>query len=149
MLLIVVLSIYCLVMPKYGEVGKMGPAQMMTGSKLWHYFAIMNGIDQQYLSKSNSLKLSAKNILDGKKLYQQNCAVCHELTGKGDGEAGKNLSPALTNIVAFSKMPMASDNYLYWTIAEGGVPVESAMPPFKSSLKEEDIWKIITYLRVL
>jgi mono/diheme cytochrome c family protein len=49
----------------------------------------------------------------------------------------------------FSKMPMATDGYLSWTIAEGGVPLQTAMPPFKSILKEDDIWKIIIYLRQL
>jgi hypothetical protein len=46
-------------------------------------------------------------------------------------------------------MPMASDSYLLWTISEGGVPVGGAMPPFKGSTKEEDIWRIIIYLRLL
>lgn len=46
-------------------------------------------------------------------------------------------------------MPMATDGYLFWTIAEGGAPVGSAMPAFKQTLKEDDIWKIITYLRTL
>jgi mono/diheme cytochrome c family protein len=39
--------------------------------------------------------------------------------------------------------------YLFWTISEGGAPVGSAMPPFKQTLNEGDIWKIITYLRAL
>lgn len=46
-------------------------------------------------------------------------------------------------------MPMASDGYLLWTISEGGVPVGTAMPPFKGALKEDDIWAIITYVRGL
>jgi mono/diheme cytochrome c family protein len=48
-----------------------------------------------------------------------------------------------------AKMPIATDAYLYWTIAEGGVPVESAMPPFKAALGEGEIWDIIGYLRQL
>jgi mono/diheme cytochrome c family protein len=46
-------------------------------------------------------------------------------------------------------MPMASDSYLFWTISEGGAPVGSAMPPFKQTLTDDEIWKIITYVRTL
>jgi mono/diheme cytochrome c family protein len=31
----------------------------------------------------------------------------------------------------------------------GGVPLRSAMPPFKNVLKQEGIWKIVLYLRAL
>jgi len=44
-------------------------------------------------------------------------------------------------------MPMATDGYLFWTIAEGGMPIQTAMPVFKGTLKEEEIWQIVTYLR--
>ena len=122
---------------------------MMNMSMVRHHFVMMNGIDPRYASKENRLQTSSENIKNGRKLYEQNCAACHGATGLGDGEAGKNLNPRPANIAAFSKMPMASDGYIYWTITEGGVPVGSAMPPFKGLLREEEIWKIITYLRVL
>ena len=44
-------------------------------------------------------------------------------------------------------MPMATDGYLFWSISEGGIPIQTAMPAFKGSLSEEEIWKIIIYLR--
>ena len=62
---------------------------------------------------------------------------------------GADLSPPPANIASASKMPIATDGYLYWTIMDGGVPLGTGMPPFKGILKEEEIWKIITYLRVL
>ena len=80
-------------------------------------------------------------------LYAKNCSSCHGLSGNGDGPAGKNLNPRPANIANFSKMPMATDGYLFWTISEGGIPIQTAMPAFRSSLKEEEIWKIIIYLR--
>ena len=145
-----VLGILCLSAPGYGQMGMMGQGNMMMNmSMVRHHFVMMNGIDPRYASKENRLQTSSENIKNGRKLYEQNCAACHGATGLGDGEAGKNLNPRPANIAAFSKMPMASDGYIYWTITEGGVPVGSAMPPFKGLLREEEIWKIITYLRVL
>ena len=114
-----------------------------------HQFVMANGLDTRYANKQNPLQATADNIAAGKKLYDQNCAACHGKTGTGDGEAGKGLNPRPANIAAFSKMPMASDGYMFWTIAEGGIPIGTAMPPFKSTLKEDDVWKIILYMRNL
>jgi mono/diheme cytochrome c family protein len=114
-----------------------------------HHFVMMNGLDPRYARKQSSLPATADNIAAGKKLYEQNCASCHGKTGIGDGEAGRSLNPRPANIAAFSKMPMASDAYLFWTIAEGGIPIGTAMPSFKNALKEDEVWKIILYLRGL
>jgi len=112
-----------------------------------HQFVMTQGIDSHYTNKQNPLAATANNIAGGKKLYDQNCAACHGKTGAGDGEAGKGLNPRPANIAAFSKMPMATDGYLFWTIAEGGIPIGTAMPPFKGALKDNDVWKIILYMR--
>ena len=42
---------------------------------------------------------------------------------------------------------MVGDQYVYWTVAEGGQPVGSAMPAFKGSLSQRDIWAVVTYVR--
>jgi mono/diheme cytochrome c family protein len=46
-------------------------------------------------------------------------------------------------------MPIAADSYLYWAIAEGGTPLETAMPAFQGALKPEQMWQIILHLRRL
>ena len=135
-------------LPVSGQMGMMRDGHMNMSMKR-HHFVMMNGIDKKYANKENPLEENAENALLGKKLYEQNCASCHGVTGVGDGEAGKSLNPRPANIATFSRMPMATDSYLYWTIAEGGAPIGTAMPPFRETLKEEDIWKIITYLRTL
>jgi mono/diheme cytochrome c family protein len=120
---------------------------MMNMSMQRHHYAMRNGLPREYAGKGNPLANNADNLAQGEKLYQGNCAACHGPQGRGDGPAGENLNPRPANIARFAKMPMASDAYLYWTISEGGTPVNSAMPPFKNVLKEEEIWQIITYLR--
>ena len=121
----------------------------MNMSMIRHQYVMRNGIDDEYAGKTNPLAGTSTDIEHGSELYAQNCASCHGAGGLGDGEAGKTLSPRPANIASFSKMPMASDAYLYWTISEGGIPVKSAMPPLKSALSEQEIWKIIAYLRQL
>jgi mono/diheme cytochrome c family protein len=133
----------------YGQMGMMGRGGMMGMSMIRHRYVMMNGIDPRYASKVNPLPVTAENIKAGEKLYEQTCASCHGVTGLGNGPAGKNLIPPPTNIAALSKMMMATDGYLYWTIAEGGVPLGTAMPAFKGILNEYQIWEIIIFIRTL
>lgn len=133
----------------FGQMGMRGGMGMMGGFALRHQFVAQNGIDPKYASKSNPLRATAENLAAGEKLYQANCASCHGATGFGDGPAAKSLNPPPANIAASARMPMTSDGYLYWTIAEGGVPLHTAMPPFKSALTDEEIWKVILYVRRL
>ncbi len=122
----------------------------MNMSRQRHQFVMQNGIDPDYQNKKNPYQSNSVAILKaGKILYETNCAICHGTTGVGDGPAGANLTPKPANIAAFAKMPMATDSYLNWTISEGGAPIKSPMPAFKSQLSEKEIWKIITYLRRL
>ncbi len=115
-----------------------------------HRYVMQNGIDGSYQNKVNPYQSNSVDILqNGKALYEKNCASCHGTGGMGDGPAGVNLTPKPANIAAFSKMPMASDAYLNWSISEGGAPIQSPMPAFKSQLSEKQIWEIITYLRRL
>jgi hypothetical protein len=65
----------------------------------------------------------------------------------GDGPAGQVLDPPAAPIAHTSQM--AGDDYLYWRISEGGVPFGTAMPAWKGTLTEDDIWALITYVRAL
>lgn len=133
----------------FGQMGMMQRGGMMNMSTVRHQYARQHGIDASYARLSNPVQRTPANLAEGGRLYEQNCAVCHGATGRGDGDAGKNLNPPPANIAATTHMPMGSDPYLYWTIAEGGVPVKSAMPPYKTALKADAIWKIILYVRGL
>jgi len=138
-----------LVLEAQSQAGMMGGPGMMGSSFVRHRFVMHNGVDPQYASKSNPLRADPGNLKAGKTLYDRNCASCHGLSGLGDGDAGKSLNPPPADIAASSKMRISTDGYLYWTIAEGGTPLQTAMPAFKSALKEDEIWKIILYLRSL
>ncbi|MGZ5199521.1 MAG: c-type cytochrome [Telluria sp.] len=135
--------------PGYRCCGPMRQGQPMQGSMSRHRLFMMDGIGPRYQGKVNPVPSTGATLAAGEKLYGKNCAACHGATGLGDGEAGRMLWPRPANIAASSKMPMASDAYLYWTISEGGQPVGSAMPAFKQSLREDEIWEIIGYLRSL
>ena len=134
-------------MPSSGRCGY-GQGSMM--SMVRHRYVMTNGIPDRYLAKHNPLPADQENIQAGAQLYQTYCAACHGSKGHGGGEAGKTFIPSPSNVAAAANRGMmASDPYLYWTIAEGGTQLKTAMPAFKDTLQEKQIWQIISYLHQL
>ena len=120
---------------------------MMMGSMARHHRAMMYGIPEPYRSARNPLANSAATLQRGAQVYAQNCAACHGATGYGDGPAGQNLSPRPANLAWLAHSHMASDEYVNWTVSDGGQPVGSAMPAFKGTLSQRDIWAVVSYVR--
>lgn len=131
-----------------GGDGMMG-GRMMNGASPRHVYFMRHGLPPPYADMRNPLPAGAENIAAGKQLYDRNCAVCHGAKGRGDGEGAMTLNPRPSDLASIVRMPMARDGYLYWSIAEGGAPFNTAMPAMKDTLQPVDIWKIILYLRTL
>ncbi len=125
----------------------MGPG-MMTGAAPRHQLAVMSGIPESYRSLSNPLPRSAETVERGALLYHQNCASCHGATGRGDGPAAHELSPPPANLAWLSRMPIVEwDPFMYWTVAEGGAPLGTAMPSFKDIMSKDEIWSVVAYIQ--
>jgi mono/diheme cytochrome c family protein len=131
---------------RMGQPGMMGHG-MMTGSMMRHHQAMMNGIPEPYRSAQNPLPSSAATLQRGAQVYAQNCAACHGPKGYGDGPAGQQLSPRPADLAWLAHSHMVGDQYIDWTISEGGKPVGSAMPAFKGILSQRDIWAVTSYVR--
>ena len=116
-------------------------------SMLRHRYVMRNGLPDRYRSRKNPLDATAENLAAGERVYESRCVSCHGVSGRGDGPAAGSLEPGPTDIARFSRTPMASDGYLFWTVAEGGAPVGSAMPAFGDALSEAEIWQLLLYLR--
>lgn len=112
-----------------------------------HQFMMRNGLPAPYAEARNPLKPTATNLAAGKALFIEQCASCHGRTGKGDGEAGRDLKPPPPTLNGIAQMPMAQDGYLLWSIVEGGEKLETAMPAFKDVLNRKQQWQVILYLR--
>jgi mono/diheme cytochrome c family protein len=103
-------------------------------------------VPEEYASLE-SLDLSDSDIMKGGELYSTFCASCHGDGGMGDGPTAASLDPVPAPVAHTSSM--LSDGYLYWRIAEGGVPFKSTMPAWKSNFSETEIWSIVGYMRAL
>jgi len=78
----------------------------------------------------------AAAIAQGKKLFDRNCAECH-----GDGTGGSG--PDLTD----NEWLCGGSDYQIFSTVSNGRP--GGMPSWSSDLKDDEIWKIIAFIRSL
>lgn len=131
-------------MPGWGH-GNMGPGQQQRMQRYWTY--MNEGVPSAYRGARSTIRATPGNLTEGQALYTENCARCHGAKGLGDGKAGRSLVPSPALLRWLIQMPMSGDEYLLWAISEGGERFGTDMPAFKQTLSEEDIWKIIAYMR--
>ena len=124
-----------------------GMDQDMRARMQRHWTYMHEGLPKEYAGATSDVKATAETIADGGNIYVQNCASCHGKTGMGDGAAGKSLTPSPALLAYLIQRPVAADEYLLWSISEGGKQFGTAMPAFKDTLKREEIWKVIAYMR--
>ncbi len=84
-----------------------------------------------------------KPLETGRYLFLENCSVCHEINGPKSNKFG----PSLFRLFQNEKMPYSgakpSEEYVANRIKAGGF----IMPPFRDTLTDDQIEKVIAYLR--
>ncbi|HKW80393.1 MAG TPA: copper homeostasis membrane protein CopD, partial [Casimicrobiaceae bacterium] len=90
-----------------------------------------------------SVRYTTAAIVDGQRLFAQNCAACHGAGAAGDGPAAAALPTRPPNLVEHASLHRPGD--LYWWIAHG----RAGMPAFASALSDDEIWSVVDYLRAL
>jgi mono/diheme cytochrome c family protein len=93
-------------------------------------------------------------IAAGKRLYDANCAACHGNQAQGAVKAGITISileeqrgkqpPDLTD----DQWDHGSTDEEIFGVIERGLP-PSMMPGFGGSLSDDDIWRVLLYVRSL
>jgi len=82
------------------------------------------------------------NIADSKSyeasLFRQNCAICH-----GQEANGKEMDGRLIPSLRYGAAAAKSEEEIYLQIKEGKLP----MPSFKNQLTEEEIKKMVKFIR--
>lgn len=103
-----------------------------------------SNVPAEYAGKTNPVADDANAIASGKVIYEEKCASCHGVSGKGDGPAGQALTPPAADLTKIA----GQDDYEFYRIAEGGAmdPYNSSMPAHKGILSEDEIWQVIAYV---
>ena len=127
-----------------------GPGRMprsMQVRLLRHTTYMQFGVPAGYAGASSTVPPGPETIRAGARLYAEHCASCHGGDGLGGGEGSKALSPSPALLAYMIGRPISVDEYLLWSIADGGKQFDSEMPAFKDRLSRDDIWRLIAFMR--
>ena len=86
----------------------------------------------------------APDLARGSQIYQSQCASCHGVSGRGDGPAGLQLSPAPIDFTDKDRADQRSVMSLYEAISQG--VNGTAMASFADHLTLEDRWALAYFV---
>ena len=96
--------------------------------------------------KQNPLPETDEVVSEGQGVFLQNCAVCHGPGGRGGGPIGRNMDPPAMDLGS-AHVQHWSDAELFWII-QNGVRL-TGMPAWKSSIADDDTWKLARFIHNL
>jgi len=109
---------------------------------------IMYGVPRPYAALRDPTRDTDAKLRRGAVVFDRHCTACHGWNGQGGGPDAFALVPAPADLEWLARAPKSrSEPYIYWAISEGGQPVESDMPAFKTVLSKEDRWSLVAYIR--
>jgi mono/diheme cytochrome c family protein len=95
----------------------------------------------------NPLPPTHETIQSGKETFGAYCVVCHGRDGQNTGVPfAQALSPPIPSL-ASPDVQSYTDGQLRWIVEKGVAP--SGMPASKGILSDDDIWKLVVYIRHL
>ena len=141
------LSLFCMPLAAAAVQSDEGPPRWAANIARKQY-VIMRGVPVDYRYQRDPRIDTAIKIRQGQAVLDRHCAACHGWTGQGTGPEAFALVPAPADLEWMAHTPKdKAEPYLYWTIADGGKEFESDMPAFKGTLKKNEIWAVIAYIR--
>ena len=129
-----------------GLLGERTPVTVKSAAR--HEFYRSQGLPAAYRGKTNPFQPSIPLVLAGADQYDLRCAICHGPMGLGNGPASTKLRTRPADLASSLSNPNTQDDFLFWTISEGGARFGTDMPAFKQpDLTDAQIWQIIGYMR--
>jgi mono/diheme cytochrome c family protein len=98
-------------------------------------------------SDKNPFPSTEANIKSGEQEFQNYCTSCHGPDGRNTGVIFADKMAPPVPLLDSSEVQQFSDGQLRWVIENGIFP--SGMPAWKDNLQDEQIWRIVLYIRHL
>src|ERR1700693_140148 len=117
------------------------------GLELWMAGTSLNAaLDRNAPKVQNPVALTDQNLLEGVRLFGENCAVCH-----GSSKGANSPSPIAKG--EYPRPPQLAthgveddpEGYSFWKIKHG-IRL-TGMPSFGDTLKDEQIWALALFLK--
>jgi mono/diheme cytochrome c family protein len=109
-------------------------------------FALDRAVARRAPKAPNPLKPGPEVFRAGLAHYKAMCVTCHGAPGVDPSEAGGGLNPPAPDLT-LGRVQKRSDGELFWLV-QNGVRM-TGMPAFGPTHKDEEIWKIVAFLRRL
>lgn len=90
----------------------------------------------------NPISASEEATIEGGLVYKKYCRSCHGRDGDGKGVEAATLKTTVNDFTNPLFLEQ-SDGSMFWKISEG----RNDMQSFKDILSEEEIWKVILYVK--
>jgi mono/diheme cytochrome c family protein len=108
--------------------------------------AVLNphyAISDEDKARKNPVPFTEGSVERGRKLFASQCAMCHGVTGDGQGEVAKDMNVALPDFTKPATLQRRTDGELFKILSLGN----EAMPPQDKRMSEIHRWQIINFLR--
>ena len=108
-------------------------------------FALNRVIQRRAPVRTNPFS-KPEDIRTGLAHYKENCLDCHGAPGAEESEFGRGLNPPAPDLTT-PAMQRMRDGELFWVVSNG--IRMTGMPAFSLTHKEEEIWKMVAFVRHL
>ena len=108
-------------------------------------FALDRAIGRRAPVKTNPFS-KPEDVRAGLVHYKSNCVVCHGAPGVDESELAQGLNPPAPDLTV-PDMQKMRDGELFWVVSNG--IRSTGMPAFSPTHKEDEIWKIVAFVRHL
>ena len=108
-------------------------------------FAATRSIQKRAPSRSNP-SAGPDAVRSGLVHFKENCVMCHGAPGVPEAELGMGLNPPAPDLT-LPQIQKMTDGQLFWVV-QNGIRM-TGMPAFGPTHSEEQIWKIVAFIRHL
>ncbi len=99
-------------------------------------------MDRQAPHLQNPVPVTDANLIDGMKIYTMSCAQCHGELNRKPSEFGASFFPRAPQLVL---EPLDDPEWHTFYAVKHGVG-RTGMPAWGKMMKDEDIWKVTSFL---
>ena len=106
--------------------------------------ALDNYVDKHAPKQKNPIEINSANLITGVQEYEEHCALCHGSYNQRISPMANKLNPPVPQLL---RRPSHDPDENFFWITKHGIRL-TGMPSWDGILTDDEIWKIVTFLRV-